>query len=664
MLSTRRKRARVVDTDDEDESTTPPMDEGANSSVVNLISDDEEPPVKRATLPEADPWDDDDDDVIVPQKKRRTRRRKAKSVGASVGNDDDFVVGESRRSKRRNKRSASMDKAANYSSLTEPSKRRKLRSSTRKRAKSLDDTGQTNANVGTAQDGNDTDKMEVMEISDGSDFVNEKPRKRRPRSQQIQGLEVQRAINSDDCLGERIRSLDTSTVVMSSRKRGEVRLWLESALNSSGPRLLVLHGPPGCGKWSALRALLNEFKLVPVQWEPPIPPARTSVLGAMMDSLESFLVGANYTPLPGAGDTRRVIVLRDLPVSLTDSRIRRERLQEVLGRYAANVRVPSVLLLSDDAKGVARLLRLIGSRVTDAARVIKIPAPSAIATRKALKRVAFAEGLEANSATIDKLAETANGDLRGALNALHLGGACDIGKDGVLDTYHAVSKVLNNKRLDSGESKYDVESVLTEARADPGAFVAFLHENYVDFVSELDDAANALGAVSDADCIMQWDSDAQQRGMLADCAASVATRAFIFYNQSPVRRGWRPIRGPTTFAISTAATEYTEQSRASMLRPGDVVTRASLLETAAYGEKIRNVRLTKWTAGFGSGDADLAMIDAEVRAYDAQATVFNSQQAEFGGRSQEYQVSAEVIVSPAAVSESESIESWGSDSEG
>ena len=205
--------------------------------------------------------------------------------------------------------------------------------------------------------------------------------------------------------------------------------------------------------------------------------------------------------------------------------------------------------------------------------------------------------------------------------------------------------------------------MLDEARANPGAFIAFLHENYVDFVSELDDAANALDAVSDADCIMQWDSDAQQRGMLADCAASVATRAFIYHNQAPIRHGWRPIRGPASYAISTAAIEYAEHARRTLLVPGEVVTRTSLLETGPYTEKVRGIRSTKWSAGYGSRDADMAMVDAEVQARNAQNDVVRSQHTEFSGRSQEYQISQEIIATAADTSESDTIDTWESENE-
>jgi len=267
---------------------------------------------------------------------------------------------------------------------------------------------------------------------------------------------------------------------------------------------------------------------------------------------------------------------------------------------------------------------------------IRVYKPSVTATRKALNLVVKKEGIKTTAKHIGELAEAANGDLRLALNALHLYGngnkrkknsdEIDISsiaaKDGTLGTYHAVSKVLNNKKNEDGESKYDVEQILEDAQADPMAFMGFLHQNYTDFFGDYEDAMHALEALSEADCLMKWQSDHLNRNCLNDCAASVATRAFLLYNEQPVRSGWRPIRGPEYFSVQNNAREFKDTVRwknkieaAKFGRSPEVVTKSTILEQVAYAEKIEGFQIAPWHESnnglMKSEDADIAMVDAE-----------------------------------------------------
>eukprot|EP00171_Calliarthron_tuberculosum_P007220 IDg7220t1 len=343
------------------------------------------------------------------------------------------------------------------------------------------------------------------------------------------------------------RTFEARTLVMSSQKQRDPRNWLERAVSRkpNAPRALLLCGPPGCGKWTALRTVIAERALEALQWEPPAPPSRGGVLRPLLDSLHAFLTGSRYPSLysvPADGTQNasnpasgRVVVLRDLPVALADAPARRAELQVMLAAHVRTSLAPTVLILSDSARGVARTLRLVGAPLLESPLVstIRIPAPSSTAMRRALAAVSRTERIGASAAALDALSESANGDIRAALNELHLncapvGLATNgvlrssrrpqkrprssavqpwVSKDGSLGTYHAVSKVLNNKRDSAGRSKYDAEQILEDAQAEPGAFLAFLHQNYGDFFASSDDAAYALDTLSDADVLMAWHPD-------------------------------------------------------------------------------------------------------------------------------------------------------------
>lgn len=482
-------------------------------------------------------------------------------------------------------------------------------------------------------------------------------------------------------LGERARSLEVGMLAMSAKKRRELGDWLDAAWANRAPRTLLLCGPPGCGKWVALCALLSERGHVTVQWEAPS--RGTGVGGGIMrrlvESLRTFLTCAQYNALPGISDSSgsRVVVLRDLPVSMADAPVWRSEMQEIIASYVKAAKTPSVLVLSDDAKGVARAMRLLGHEVVHSAYVgvLRVPAPTEIATKRTLTRVAQAEQITVSQKAIATLARSSRGDIRAALNALHLSCARPnvgakrvakrarhsevqpwVSKDGSVGTYHAVSKVLNNKRDENGCSKYDAEQVLEDAQAEPSAFLAFLHQNYADFFGCSIDASRALDTLCEADVLMAWHSDHLQRSCLTDCAASVATRAFLYHNQHAKRTGWRPIRGPESFEVHAEKAKFVDRARGFL--PTQLFGRASVLDNVAYAEKIRGVRVAAWNdAVAGGGDADIAMVDMEDHDRSAQ-----QQLSDISGRSEPLVLTQEIAVeAPKEQVVDDEIEEWESD---
>lgn len=455
----------------------------------------------------------------------------------------------------------------------------------------------------------------------------------------------------------------------SGRKTNEITTWLKGALNGSSPRLVVLSGPPGCGKSSAVRAAAKTVNCSVASWQAPATGIR-NISMTLIDDFRSFFVGGRYPTLQdkdnatGEGDSggNKILLVEDFPICVTDIAQKRIMVQKIFSDAALFARHPTVVVISDSEKGVARTAKfMLGAELLESPSValIRVPKVTETMMKKRLREVLQREGLSFSQDKLNGAVSLARGDVRAALNALQFCSGSErnpqacmgpsqghaenskrskrmrrgertslavlntVGQDATLGMYHAVSKILNNKRNEEGVSKYVAEDILEDARADPSSFLEFLHHNYPDFFGDIDDVVNALDCLSQADCLLPWRQDDMSRTGLWDCAASLATRGFLFHNLKPIRTGWRPIRGPESYGILKEGRELVHSAQrqfCGVLAP-TVYTRATLCETVPFCEQITQSTIKEW--GISSHDravrctvitdaADIAMADMEM----------------------------------------------------
>lgn len=459
-------------------------------------------------------------------------------------------------------------------------------------------------------------------------------------------------------------------LIASNRKAKEVENWLDAAFKGNQSRMLVLVGPPGCGKSSALRAAAKRLSSTVQNWKAPVTGQRY-VSATLLEDFKAFFVGTRYQMLTfqeedniptHPSSTRRVLLIEDLPISISDSLEKRESVQEVLQRAARFAPHPTVIIISGSQKGVAQSARfLIGPDLASSPYVdtIKVPPATEAMMRRRLGEVLRKECVSISHAHLEATIAACRGDIRAALNALEFclskhsqqrqdskrwsgkhsisrgkrkrnfsspernhPSFADVNMDATLGSYHAVSKILNNKRAEDGTSKYNPEEILQQARANPSPFLAFLHHNYPEFFGDIDDVANALECLSDADSLMSWMQDDLSRNTLGECAASMVTRGFLYYNRNPIQKGWRPIRGPDSFTVCKEGREHEQNARGHFkenLTPS-IFTTATMCETVPFAERITGITVQPWQAlqmsreymGSSFADsADLAMVDEE-----------------------------------------------------
>ncbi|CAL8247945.1 unnamed protein product [Merluccius merluccius] len=144
---------------------------------------------------------------------------------------------------------------------------------------------------------------------------------------------------------------------------------------------------------------------------------------------------------------------------------------------------------------------------------------------------------------------------------------CIGGKDVSLFLFRALGKILHCKRetvegpQDATQHKLpphlseherhalllDPELVVERSHLSAEFFNLYLHQNYLDFFSEVDDVARASEYLSDADFFTgEWTS----RAVMSDYGSSVATRGLLHCNSAQVTVGFRPLHKPNWLLIN------------------------------------------------------------------------------------------------------------------
>lgn len=357
-----------------------------------------------------------------------------------------------------------------------------------------------------------------------------------------------------------LRTPSASQLAVHKRKVDETRMWLACALCRSGSCVALLTGPPGCGKSTCVRAVAAEAGVDVVEYCQPAPmlweEQRRLNEGACVvrgrgdvfigynskaADFERFLEQAVSFPAlrlkaAGKGESkRRMVLIDDLPHA---HGIEAERaLLSAIDRALSRASAPVAIVLTDEAVpvGVSTFLESLAAQ--RGARHIKF---NPVAKRAMVAALEAAAPLVSRQ-VIEAIESSAKGDLRHALAALHFHLSADttilarpvgvlkrkrrtlaVGDDGAainlrrrwlsagagrsetLSVFHALGKILNNKRDDSGASLVNPEDALEASKLEPERVLEFLFENTLDFVNaeSTDDLACASRALSDGAALL------------------------------------------------------------------------------------------------------------------------------------------------------------------
>jgi cell cycle checkpoint protein len=228
------------------------------------------------------------------------------------------------------------------------------------------------------------------------------------------------------------------------KKIQEVEEWLKNALNTSSKmvRILLLTGPPGCGKSATVRALSNEMEFDIKEWINPVlevfTPTDSNSEGSRWGGaphqesqskmFTSFLLDANrFCGVVGTSDhSKQVILVEELPnVYHYDP----TKLHNILRSLSAHCLRPVVFVMSDSTRRESSASQLFPKQLLSQLGVTTISFNPVAHTSlvKSLTKIATSESKTPSGRNqfhpptkdlIESLAVSSGGDIRSAINSL------------------------------------------------------------------------------------------------------------------------------------------------------------------------------------------------------------------------------------------------------
>ncbi|XP_072270061.1 cell cycle checkpoint protein RAD17 [Pyxicephalus adspersus] len=340
------------------------------------------------------------------------------------------------------------------------------------------------------------------------------------------------------------------------KKIEEVETWLKAHIGQKqGGSVLLLTGPPGCGKTATLLVLAQEMGIQVQEWINPViqefkedEPAEVfdREMGFYFTSqsqsaqFHDFLLRANkYNKLQMLGEEpctdRKLIIVDDMPnLFYRDP----SSLHDILRKFVRTGRCPLVFIISDSLSGDSHQRRLFPKEIQDELNVCNVSfnpvAPTSmmkVLTRISASEVSMSGGkyIIPDKEALELLCSGSTGDIRSAINSLQFSAFKDSSltndfwskkKSRSKKSAKTLSKGKNKKKTDkAGENSEDIQAiggkdasgsclvkvVVEKSHMRSELFNLYLHQNYLDFFSDIDDVVRSSEYLSAADVLTgEW----------------------------------------------------------------------------------------------------------------------------------------------------------------
>ncbi|XP_049618304.1 cell cycle checkpoint protein RAD17 isoform X7 [Syngnathus scovelli] len=387
---------------------------------------------------------------------------------------------------------------------------------------------------------------------------------------------------------DRYRPYSKVDLAVHKKKVEEVENWLKLHTEPSQGGLLLLRGPSGCGKTATINVLSRELGFRIQEWINPPNLVwcsqqvldRTTVLSSTSQSaqFQEFLLRSNkYNCLKMVGDTsstgRSLILVEEFPNQFYRNP---SGLHDILRYFVKTRRCLLVFIVSNSASGDSSSRVLFPRELMEELDISDISfnpvAPTTM--MKVLTRILSNEDrkrigrvIVPDQTVLEMISSGSSGDIRSAINCLQFASVPDhsLEKGLVRRNNRFISQGVAPECVKTSESAFglglpshlslhhresllvDPERVIERSYVSGEFFNLYLHQNYLDFFSEMEDVHKASEYMSDADLLT---SDWMSGNTLDKYASAVATRGLLHTNSQQVAVGFRPLHKPNWLLVN------------------------------------------------------------------------------------------------------------------
>jgi energy-coupling factor transporter ATP-binding protein EcfA2 len=380
------------------------------------------------------------------------------------------------------------------------------------------------------------------------------------------------------------------------------------------PTLIVLMGPPGCGKSTLVECLASVWGCAVVRWDETSTTSCSSsaeewrAVGRYARDFLGFLRRATRTsPLVDSSTQQSVVLVEALPSG--DGFEERRGFASALGEALSGARIPTVLIVShgdsvSDPPSLPSLIRTLGRSLVDRPEtaVVSLPAVPPTRNRAVLfhllhrmgrgpshsERKRWASSLYSEQrAAVERSVERSFGDLRHSIASLEmeLRGSRRVAslgasaRDEFLDSLHALGKVLHASTI-APKPFPELAQACDNASMDGPTLLAFFADQYPSRVQE--DQDSVVDVHCDAELFSEWrsmlekGSAGESLALLADDVSTadvlmrneyrrsehtgvlVLALSCVAHNSHPRRGEWSAMRRPASMDVASARRDATE----------------------------------------------------------------------------------------------------------
>lgn len=370
-----------------------------------------------------------------------------------------------------------------------------------------------------------------------------------------------------------------------SGKIKELQNWFGSLNGNSSTNIgkfLLVTGPTGCAKTTAVRLIAEQCGFMCLEWVTPMtaePIYDQCTDGycyqTVQDKFQDFIWGATrYRSLKCGVGHGQFLLIKDLPNIFLD---KPDEFHDVMMRFNSATTFPIVFIVNNEKT----VRDLFPAEIVDKLKICQIKC-NPIARKAALTVLGSIVKSEQQNSTLlrvpsstemNTIYDETNGDLRASI--LNLSFVCmnvsnkvpkksslTGSKDENLDLFHSIGRVIYPKRepiIDSPvgyKFTHDPDSLVENFAMQPSTVLGFLQENYLNRFSNLTDVCEGADAISTADVMLS--SNFMFGVSIYDISLSslsVAVRGLMLANRNPVK-SFRSIVRPKHFQYSNDVQIY------------------------------------------------------------------------------------------------------------